>query len=178
MKLKGRYLKIRCLKIKTNGKLSKNISQLTHSFYIYTVFQIDSTIGQVPLKDLMTQRWLKAISLASEIGGLDWNTRESFSCTQCLELAVLLSVYLESFGFLPVFGWHSNWTVWCFLSCRAATDHNVDNTTEILREWLKNVQQTYHYVEWRPMDEPEWVAENILWTHCLPFPHLISFPIT
>lgn len=40
-------------------------------------------------------------------------------------------------------------------SCRAATDHNVDNTTEILREWLKNVQKAYHYVEWRPMDEPE-----------------------
>lgn len=50
----------------------------------------------------MTQRWLKAISLASEIGCLDWNTRESFSCTQCLELAVLLSVYLECFGFLPL----------------------------------------------------------------------------
>eukprot|EP00069_Balaena_mysticetus_P019947 bmy_12545T0 len=55
---------------------------------------IDSTIGQVLLKDLMTQRW-------------------------------------------------------------AATDHNVDNTTEILREWLKNVQRAYHYVEWRPMDEPD-----------------------
>ncbi|XP_004862858.1 procollagen galactosyltransferase 2 isoform X2 [Heterocephalus glaber] len=37
----------------------------------------------------------------------------------------------------------------------AATDHNVDNTTEILREWLKNVQGLYHYVEWRPMNEPE-----------------------
>ncbi|KAG1973575.1 inactive glycosyltransferase 25 family [Pimephales promelas] len=36
----------------------------------------------------------------------------------------------------------------------AATDHNVDNTTAILREWLKNRQSRYHYVEWRPMDEP------------------------
>ncbi|XP_077575711.1 procollagen galactosyltransferase 1-like [Stigmatopora nigra] len=31
-----------------------------------------------------------------------------------------------------------------------ATDHNVDNTTAILREWLIKVQNDYHYVEWRP----------------------------
>ncbi|KAM6921584.1 procollagen galactosyltransferase 2 [Xenentodon cancila] len=36
----------------------------------------------------------------------------------------------------------------------AATDHNVDNTTAILREWLKRAQHAYHYVEWRPMEEP------------------------
>ncbi|GCC35546.1 hypothetical protein chiPu_0014031 [Chiloscyllium punctatum] len=36
-----------------------------------------------------------------------------------------------------------------------ATDHNVDNTTAILREWLVNVQALYHSVEWRPMDEPK-----------------------
>uniref|UniRef100_A0A674MML6 Collagen beta(1-O)galactosyltransferase 2b n=1 Tax=Takifugu rubripes TaxID=31033 RepID=A0A674MML6_TAKRU len=36
----------------------------------------------------------------------------------------------------------------------AATDHNVDNTTAMLREWLKRAQHVYHYVEWRPMDEP------------------------
>ncbi|XP_053549831.1 procollagen galactosyltransferase 2 isoform X2 [Bombina bombina] len=41
------------------------------------------------------------------------------------------------------------------LQVRAATDHNVDNTTAILREWLKNVQKSYHYVEWRPMAEPQ-----------------------
>ncbi|XP_034035495.1 procollagen galactosyltransferase 2 [Thalassophryne amazonica] len=35
-----------------------------------------------------------------------------------------------------------------------ATDHNVDNTTAMLREWLKSAQRAYHYVEWRPMDEP------------------------
>ncbi|KAH0618297.1 hypothetical protein JD844_017357 [Phrynosoma platyrhinos] len=38
---------------------------------------------------------------------------------------------------------------------RVATDHNVDNTTGILKEWLKNVQKLYHYVEWRPMEEPQ-----------------------
>uniref|UniRef100_A0A8C5MHE2 procollagen galactosyltransferase n=1 Tax=Leptobrachium leishanense TaxID=445787 RepID=A0A8C5MHE2_9ANUR len=37
----------------------------------------------------------------------------------------------------------------------AATDHNMDNTTAILREWLKSVQKLYHYVEWRPMAEPD-----------------------
>ncbi|XP_061634542.1 procollagen galactosyltransferase 2 isoform X2 [Phyllopteryx taeniolatus] len=36
----------------------------------------------------------------------------------------------------------------------AASDHNVDNTTAVLREWLKNAQRVYHYVEWRPMEEP------------------------
>ncbi|NP_001123548.1 procollagen galactosyltransferase 2 precursor [Danio rerio] len=36
----------------------------------------------------------------------------------------------------------------------AATDHNVDNSTAMLREWLKNRQSRYHYVEWRPMEEP------------------------
>ncbi|KAK0140483.1 Procollagen galactosyltransferase 2 [Merluccius polli] len=36
----------------------------------------------------------------------------------------------------------------------AATDHNVDNTTAMLRDWLKRAQSLYHYVEWRPMEEP------------------------
>uniref|UniRef100_A0A4W4GDV5 Glycosyl transferase family 25 domain-containing protein n=1 Tax=Electrophorus electricus TaxID=8005 RepID=A0A4W4GDV5_ELEEL len=36
----------------------------------------------------------------------------------------------------------------------SATDHNVDNTTAMLREWLKVAQTRYHYVEWRPMEEP------------------------
>ncbi|XP_030636801.1 procollagen galactosyltransferase 1 [Chanos chanos] len=35
-----------------------------------------------------------------------------------------------------------------------ATDHNVDNTTAMLKEWLINVQNLYHYVEWRPQEEP------------------------
>ncbi|OCT83095.1 hypothetical protein XELAEV_18025634mg [Xenopus laevis] len=41
------------------------------------------------------------------------------------------------------------------LAIWAATDHNIDNTTAILREWLKSVQKLYHYVEWRPMAEPQ-----------------------
>uniref|UniRef100_A0AAY4B7S0 Glycosyl transferase family 25 domain-containing protein n=1 Tax=Denticeps clupeoides TaxID=299321 RepID=A0AAY4B7S0_9TELE len=36
----------------------------------------------------------------------------------------------------------------------AATDHSVDNTTSMLRDWLKRAQSQYHYVEWRPMEEP------------------------
>ncbi|XP_059840822.1 procollagen galactosyltransferase 2-like [Hypanus sabinus] len=43
----------------------------------------------------------------------------------------------------------------------AATDHNIDNTTAVLREWLKNVQQFYHYVEWRPLDQPMYYADEI-----------------
>ncbi|XP_025903934.1 procollagen galactosyltransferase 1 [Nothoprocta perdicaria] len=35
-----------------------------------------------------------------------------------------------------------------------ATDHNADNTTAVLREWLTRVQGLYHRVEWRPQLEP------------------------
>lgn len=35
-----------------------------------------------------------------------------------------------------------------------ATDHNTDNTTAILRDWLVKMQNLYHYVEWRPKEEP------------------------
>uniref|UniRef100_A0A671XQU0 procollagen galactosyltransferase n=1 Tax=Sparus aurata TaxID=8175 RepID=A0A671XQU0_SPAAU len=38
-----------------------------------------------------------------------------------------------------------------------ATDHNEDNTTTILRDWLVKVQNLYHYVEWRPKEEPRLV---------------------
>ncbi|XP_061460460.1 inactive glycosyltransferase 25 family member 3 [Rhineura floridana] len=39
-------------------------------------------------------------------------------------------------------------SLWC------ATDHNVDNTTEILHEWLTAVENDYRYIEWRSVDEP------------------------
>lgn len=39
----------------------------------------------------------------------------------------------------------------CF---RAAADHSVDNTTAMLQEWLKGVQNQYHSVEWRLMEQP------------------------
>ncbi|XP_048651317.1 procollagen galactosyltransferase 1 [Marmota marmota marmota] len=35
-----------------------------------------------------------------------------------------------------------------------ATDHNADNTSAVLREWLVAVKSLYHYVEWRPAEEP------------------------
>ncbi|TTL72951.1 Procollagen galactosyltransferase 1 [Bagarius yarrelli] len=35
-----------------------------------------------------------------------------------------------------------------------ATDHNADNTTYLLRDWLVSVQKLYHNVEWRPKEEP------------------------
>lgn len=48
----------------------------------------------------------------------------------------------------------------CCLSSshRVATDHNIDNTTAILREWLIKVQNDYHYVEWRPDDESRYMC--------------------
>uniref|UniRef100_A0AAQ5YTQ6 procollagen galactosyltransferase n=1 Tax=Amphiprion ocellaris TaxID=80972 RepID=A0AAQ5YTQ6_AMPOC len=41
-----------------------------------------------------------------------------------------------------------------------ATDHNEDNTTDILRDWLVKVQNLYHYVEWRPKEEPRRYADE------------------
>uniref|UniRef100_A0A3B4URR6 procollagen galactosyltransferase n=1 Tax=Seriola dumerili TaxID=41447 RepID=A0A3B4URR6_SERDU len=41
-----------------------------------------------------------------------------------------------------------------------ATDHNEDNTTAILRNWLVQVQSLYHYVEWRPKEEPRRYADE------------------
>ncbi|XP_033927849.1 procollagen galactosyltransferase 1 isoform X2 [Melopsittacus undulatus] len=35
-----------------------------------------------------------------------------------------------------------------------ATDHSVDNTTALLREWLLRMRGLYHRVEWRPLEEP------------------------
>ncbi|XP_028826890.1 probable inactive glycosyltransferase 25 family member 3 isoform X1 [Denticeps clupeoides] len=40
------------------------------------------------------------------------------------------------------------------ISVWAATDHNVDNTTAVLKEWLTAMQTFYHHVEWRPMEKP------------------------
>uniref|UniRef100_A0A8C7J6N2 Collagen beta(1-O)galactosyltransferase 2b n=1 Tax=Oncorhynchus kisutch TaxID=8019 RepID=A0A8C7J6N2_ONCKI len=44
----------------------------------------------------------------------------------------------------------------------AATDHSVDNSTAMLREWLKQAQDQYHYVEWRPMEEPNLIGNTSL----------------
>lgn len=45
-----------------------------------------------------------------------------------------------------------------FLSCahRCATDHNVDNTTEMLQEWLAAVGRDYAAVVWKPEEEARW----------------------
>uniref|UniRef100_A0A8C4XHK0 Collagen beta(1-O)galactosyltransferase 2b n=1 Tax=Erpetoichthys calabaricus TaxID=27687 RepID=A0A8C4XHK0_ERPCA len=40
------------------------------------------------------------------------------------------------------------------LAIWAASDHNVDNTSVVLQEWLKNVQKLYHHVEWKNVQEP------------------------
>ncbi|XP_029931190.1 procollagen galactosyltransferase 2-like [Myripristis murdjan] len=42
----------------------------------------------------------------------------------------------------------------------AASDHNVDNTSAVLQQWLRGVQQLYHSVEWRPAEEPSSYAEE------------------
>lgn len=49
---------------------------------------------------------------------------------------------------------------------RVATDHNIDNTTAILRDWLIKVQSYYHYVEWRPDEEHRYVVSVhiLLWS--------------
>ncbi|XP_006024361.1 inactive glycosyltransferase 25 family member 3 [Alligator sinensis] len=39
-------------------------------------------------------------------------------------------------------------SIWC------VTDHNIDNTTEILREWLVATEKHYRHVKWRAVEEP------------------------
>ncbi|KAE8619650.1 hypothetical protein XENTR_v10009886 [Xenopus tropicalis] len=46
------------------------------------------------------------------------------------------------------------------ISLWVATDHNIDNTTQMLREWLINVQNQYHHVEWRPQEHPRWFRDE------------------
>ncbi|KAG8512816.1 putative inactive glycosyltransferase 25 family member 3 [Galemys pyrenaicus] len=53
--------------------------------------------------------------------------------------------------------------LWC------ATDHNVDNTTGMLQEWLAAVGQDYAAVVWRPNGEPR--------RGTAPGQHLISLPL-
>ncbi|KAG7227142.1 hypothetical protein INR49_013940 [Caranx melampygus] len=42
----------------------------------------------------------------------------------------------------------------------AASDHNVDNSTALLQEWLRGVQHLYHSVEWRPKEQPSSFADE------------------
>ncbi|XP_032818430.2 procollagen galactosyltransferase 1-like [Petromyzon marinus] len=42
-----------------------------------------------------------------------------------------------------------------------ATDHNVDNTTAMLEEWLSAVGHTYHHVAWTHKDQPRFYADEI-----------------
>ena len=55
---------------------------------------------------------------------------------------------------------HSNHLRLSFID-RVATDHNQDNTTVILRDWLVKMQNLYHYVEWRPKEEPTLVTHFV-----------------
>uniref|UniRef100_A0A8C9TBH8 Procollagen galactosyltransferase 2-like n=1 Tax=Scleropages formosus TaxID=113540 RepID=A0A8C9TBH8_SCLFO len=46
------------------------------------------------------------------------------------------------------------------LALWVAVDHSVDNSTAMVLEWLKSVQAPYHYVEWRPQEEPRSYADE------------------
>ncbi|XP_076000821.1 procollagen galactosyltransferase 2-like [Genypterus blacodes] len=46
------------------------------------------------------------------------------------------------------------------ISIWAASDHNVDNSTALLQEWIKGVQHLYHSVEWRPTEQPSSYADE------------------
>lgn len=43
---------------------------------------------------------------------------------------------------------------------RCATDHNVDNTTGMLQEWLAAMGRDYATVVWKPEDEARWLTEG------------------
>ncbi|XP_023653752.1 procollagen galactosyltransferase 2-like [Paramormyrops kingsleyae] len=57
-----------------------------------------------------------------------------------------------------------------------AADHSVDNTTAMLKDWLKRVQGLYHYIEWRPREEPQSYAEELGPKHWSPsrFTHVMK----
>ncbi|KAM8726801.1 procollagen galactosyltransferase 2 isoform 3-T3 [Acanthopagrus schlegelii] len=47
------------------------------------------------------------------------------------------------------------------ISLWAASDHSVDNSTALLQEWLRGVQHLYHSVEWRPVEQPSFYADEL-----------------
>lgn len=51
-------------------------------------------------------------------------------------------------------------TVILFCAHRCATDHNVDNTTGMLQEWLAAVGSDYAAVVWKPEEEARWLTEG------------------
>ncbi|XP_054853789.1 inactive glycosyltransferase 25 family member 3 isoform X2 [Eublepharis macularius] len=46
-------------------------------------------------------------------------------------------------------------SIWC------VTDHNVDNTTEMLQEWFTAMERHYRNIEWRAEDEPSSYADEL-----------------
>ena len=75
-----------------------------NSFYVCTVLVqslIDSTVGRLAYRSNDTEMVLSSIShFRNSLSSLD--QRESLSYAQFLELAILLSVHLGSFGFPPL----------------------------------------------------------------------------
>ncbi|XP_031225466.1 inactive glycosyltransferase 25 family member 3 isoform X2 [Mastomys coucha] len=59
--------------------------------------------------------------------------------------------------------------LWC------ATDHNMDNTTGMLREWLAAVGRDYATVVWKPEEEAREQEAPLSREH-LAFPHFRSYP--
>lgn len=47
-----------------------------------------------------------------------------------------------------------------FCAHRCATDHNMDNTTGMLQEWLAAVGSDYATVVWKPEEEARWLTEG------------------
>uniref|UniRef100_A0A670YM05 Glycosyltransferase 2-like domain-containing protein n=1 Tax=Pseudonaja textilis TaxID=8673 RepID=A0A670YM05_PSETE len=44
--------------------------------------------------------------------------------------------------------------IWC------TTDHNVDNTTQMLQEWLGAVENRYRSIVWKSVEEPRYVSRR------------------
>ena len=43
----------------------------------------------------------------------------------------------------------------CFCFVRIQTDHNEDNTLQVLQTWKNNVEKIYHKIELRHQEEPK-----------------------
>lgn len=56
---------------------------------------------------------------------------------------------------LKIFKFHCVFNKYLFLSVRIQTDHNEDDTLQVLQTWKENIHKLYHKIELRHQEEPK-----------------------
>ncbi|XP_047445432.1 procollagen galactosyltransferase 2 [Mugil cephalus] len=123
--------------------------------------------------------------MASELAGLQFcfvilagnlflhTNSEGLSADQTLQPALQESSLMKPKVLIAILARNAQHSLPYFLGCIdrldypkdriaiwAASDHNVDNSTVVLQEWLRGVQHLYHSVEWRPSEGPSAYADE------------------